>query len=250
MKLNSLALLTASTLFLAACGNDKPETPETKTAEVAEATTDVATNAESDPALASLEQKLSYIVGTNLAGQFKRDDLNFDINAFTMAVNDVMADAESRLSQEQVQEAVATVQQQAQAKQQAAIAEKKAIGLAYLEANAKREGVVVTESGLQYKEVVAGEGEMPTSDKTVVVHYKGTLTDGTEFDSSYKRGEPAEFPVTGVIKGWVEALQLMNVGDKFELAIPSELAYGSNGSGPKIGPEETLLFEVELLEIK
>ena len=254
MKLNSLAFLTASSLFLAACGSDQTTTTETKTPEAQEATTDVATSAATDPALAGLEQKLSYIVGTNLAGQFKRDALTLDVDAFTMAVNDVLAGKESRLSKEQIQEAVATVQQQAQEKQQlaqqAVSAKNKAEGLAYLEANAKKEGVVVTESGLQYKEVVSGKGEIPTSDKTVVVHYKGTLTDGTEFDSSYKRGEPAEFPVTGVIKGWVEALQLMNVGDKFELVIPSDLAYGPRGSGPTIGADATLLFDVELLEIK
>ena len=255
MKLNSLAFLTASSLFLAACGNDQAAT-ETNTTETPKAVADVATTnaAESDPALASLEQKLSYIVGTNIAGQFKRDELTLDVNAFTLAVTDVMAGSESRLSQEQIQQAVATVQQEAQEKQQlaqqAASAKNKAEGLAYLEANAKKEGVTVTESGLQYKEVVSGEGEIPTSDKTVVVHYKGTLTDGTVFDSSYKRGQPAEFPVTGVIKGWVEALQLMNVGDKFELAIPSDLAYGPRGSGQLIGPDATLLFDVELIEIK
>jgi len=253
MKLNSLAFLTASSLFLAACGNDQTETT---VAEATEATTDVAANVatETDPALASLEQKLSYIVGTNLAGQFKRDGLTLDVNAFTLAINDLMAGTESRLSQEQVQAAIAAVQQQAQEKQQlaqqAVSAKNKAEGLAYLEANAKKEGVVVTESGLQYKEIVSGEGAIPTSDKTVVVHYKGTLTDGTQFDSSYDRGEPAEFQVTGVIQGWVEALQLMNVGDKFELAIPSELAYGPKGSGQIIGSNATLLFDVELMEIK
>ncbi len=251
MKLNTLALLTASSLFLAACSNDETTTTETEVAE-APVVTDVAT--QTDPALASLEQKLSYIVGTNLAGQFKRDELTFDVNAFSLAIDDVMAGAESRLSQEQIQQAVATVQQQAQEKQQLAqqalSGKNKVDGLAYLEANAKKEGVVVTESGLQYKEVVSGEGEIPTSDKTVVVHYKGTLTDGTQFDSSYDRGEPAEFPVTGVIQGWVEALQLMNVGDKFELAIPSDLAYGQKGSGQTIGPDSTLLFDVELIEIK
>jgi FKBP-type peptidyl-prolyl cis-trans isomerase FklB len=255
MKLNTLALLTASSLFLAACGNDQAAT-ETKAAEAPEAATDVAaTNAvQLDPALASLEQKLSYIVGTNIAGQFKRDELTLDVNAFTLAVTDVMTGAEARLSQEQIQQAVATIQQQAQEKQQlaqqAVSAKNKAEGLAYLEANATKEGVIVTESGLQYKEVTSGEGEIPTSDKTVVVHYKGTLTDGTVFDSSYDRGEPAEFPVTGVIKGWVEALQLMNVGDKFELTIPSDLAYGPRGSGKLIGPDATLLFDVELIEIK
>jgi FKBP-type peptidyl-prolyl cis-trans isomerase FklB len=256
MKLKSLALLTASSLFLAACGSDEAAVPETKVAEVPDVTTEVPASVpkETDPALASLEQKLSYIVGTNLAGQFKRDELKFDVNAFTLAIDDVMSGTESRLSQEQVQAAVETVQQQAQAKQQLAqqaVSDKnKADGLAYLEANANKEGVVITESGLQYKEIVSGEGEIPTSDKTVVVHYKGTLTDGTVFDSSYDRGEPAEFAVTGVIKGWVEALQLMNVGDKFELTIPSDLAYGTRGSGQSIGPDATLLFDVELIEIK
>jgi FKBP-type peptidyl-prolyl cis-trans isomerase len=256
MKLNSLALLTASSLFFAACGNDQTTTADTQVAEAPEAKTDVATSvaAETNPSLASLEQKLSYIVGTNLAGQFKRDEITLDVNAFSMAIEDVMAGTESRLSEEQVQTAVAAVQQQAQQKQQVAqqaVSDKnKADGLAYLEANANKEGVVVTQSGLQYKEVVSGEGEIPTSDKTVVVHYKGTLTDGTEFDSSYKRGEPAEFPVTGVIPGWIEALQLMNVGDKFELTIPSDLAYGPRGSGASIGPDATLLFDVELIEIK
>jgi FKBP-type peptidyl-prolyl cis-trans isomerase FklB len=256
MKLNSLALLTASSLFLAACGNDQATTADTKVAEAPEVKTDVTTPVltEADPGLVSLEQKLSYIVGTNLASQFKRDELKLDLNAFSMAIEDVMAGTESRLSQEQVQAAVAAVQQQAQEKQQLAqeaiSGKNKTDGLAYLEANAKKDGVVVTQSGLQYKEVVSGEGEIPTSDKTVVVHYKGTLIDGTEFDSSYKRGEPSEFPVTGVIQGWVEALQLMNVGDKFELTIPSDLAYGPRGSGQSIGPDATLLFDVELIEIK
>jgi len=254
MKLNTIALFTASSLFLAACGNDQAATTETASAEVPEAAADVAAKTETDPALASLEQKLSYIVGTNLAGQFKRDGLTFDVNTFSMAVADVMAGTESRLTQQQIQQAVAEVQKQAQEKQQLAqqtVSNKnKADGLAYLEVNAKKDGVVVTESGLQYKEVVSGEGEIPTSDKTVVVHYKGTLIDGTEFDSSYTRGEPSEFPVTGVIKGWVEALQLMNVGDKFELTIPSDLAYGPRGSGQTIGPDATLLFDVELIEIK
>lgn len=254
MKLNAIALLTASSLFLAACGNDQAATTETPSAGSPESTVDVVEKTVTDPALASLEQKLSYIVGTNLAGQFKRDDLTFDVDTFSMAVADVMSGKESRLSQEQIQQAVAEVQKQAQEKQQlaqqAASDKNKAEGLAYLEANAKKEGVVVTESGLQYKEVVSGEGEIPTSDKTVVVHYRGTLIDGTEFDSSYTRGEPAEFPVTGVIQGWVEALQLMNVGDKFELTIPSDLAYGPRGSGPTIGPDATLLFDVELIEIK
>ena len=217
MKLNSIALLTASSLFLAACGGDKAST-ETAAEKPAEAET-TAAEATADPALASLEQKLSYIVGTNLGGQFKRDDITVDINAFKMALDDVNAGKESRLTQEEVQTAIQTMQQKAQEKQQAAQAEISAKniaeGKAYLEANAKKEGVVVTESGLQYKELVAGEGETPTEDATVKVHYKGTLIDGTTFDSSYDRGEPATFPLNRVIPGWTEGVQLMPVGSKF-----------------------------------
>jgi FKBP-type peptidyl-prolyl cis-trans isomerase FklB len=253
MKLNSLALLTASSLFLAACSNDQTSESETATTEVAAPTTSEV-EATIDPALESIDQKLSYIVGINLAGQFKRDGVNFDLAAFQMAVEDIKSETGSRLSQEVVQETIATMQQQTQEKQklmQKVQSEQNVLqGQAYLTENAKKDGVMVTESGLRYKEVTAGEGPMPTAEQTVVVHYKGTLTDGTVFDSSYERGEPAEFPVTGVIQGWVEALQLMNVGDKFELVIPSELAYGTRGSGQTIGPDSTLLFDVELIEIK
>jgi FKBP-type peptidyl-prolyl cis-trans isomerase len=253
MKLNSLALLTASSLFLAACSNDQTSESETATTEVAAPTTSEV-EATIDPALESIDQKLSYIVGINLAGQFKRDGVNFDLAAFQMAVEDIKSETGSRLSQEVVQETIATMQQQTQEKQklmQKVQSEQNVLqGQAYLTENAKKDGVMVTASGLQYKEVTAGEGPMPTAEQTVVVHYKGTLTDGTVFDSSYERGEPAEFPVTGVIQGWVEALQLMNVGDKFELVIPSELAYGTRGSGQTIGPDSTLLFDVELIEIK
>jgi FKBP-type peptidyl-prolyl cis-trans isomerase FklB len=126
----------------------------------------------------------------------------------------------------------------------------KADGATYLAENGKKEGVTTTNSGLQYKSLVTGDGAKPKASDTVKVHYKGTLTDGTVFDSSYDRGEPAVFPVTGVISGWVEALQLMSVGDKFELTIPSNLAYGANGSGPVLGPDATLVFEVELLGIE
>ena len=257
MKLNSLALLTVSSLFLSACSNDQTSESEseneTATTEVAAPST-IEVEVTTDPTLGSIDQKLSYIVGINLAGQFKRDGVNFDLAAFQMAVEDIKSETGSRLSQEEVQETIATMQQQTQEKQklmQKVQSEQNVLqGQTYLAENAKKDGVMVTESGLQYKEVTAGEGPMPTADQTVVVHYKGTLTDGTVFDSSYERGEPAEFPVTGVIQGWVEALQLMNVGDKFELAIPSELAYGTRGSGQTIGPDSTLLFDVELIEIK
>ena len=203
--------------------------------------------------LETLDQRLSYIMGSNLASQFKRDDIKFDFDAFKLAVDEVMEGKNHSVSDEDKRKSITEYQKRSAAKQAKKAAELSALnvkaGKDYLEANAKKEGVVVTKSGLQYKEVTKGKGETPTAGDKVKVHYKGTLIDGTEFDSSYKRGTPATFPVTGVIKGWIEALQLMNVGDKFELAIPSELAYGKRGSGSKIGPDTTLLFDVELLEI-
>lgn len=203
--------------------------------------------------LETLDQRLSYIMGVNLATQFKRDDIKMDFDAMKLAFDEVMNDKEQSLSDEEKRKTIAEIRKISAEKQAKKAAEQSAknikAGKEYLEANAKKEGVVVTESGLQYKEITAGSGEIPKSTDRVKVHYKGTLIDGTEFDSSYKRGQPATFPVTGVIKGWIEALQLMNVGDKFQLAIPSELAYGKRGSGAKIGPDTTLLFDVELLEI-
>ena len=131
-----------------------------------------------------------------------------------------------------------------------AASEATAAGDAYLADNAAREGVSVTESGLQYEVLTAAEGDSPTADDTVSVHYVGTLINGTEFDSSIARGEPATFPLSGVIPGWTEGLQLMSVGSKYRFVIPSSLAYGARGAGQAIGPGETLIFEVELLEIK
>jgi FKBP-type peptidyl-prolyl cis-trans isomerase len=125
-----------------------------------------------------------------------------------------------------------------------------AAGKKFLEENKKKKGVTVTASGLQYEVVKQGNGATPKATDTVKVHYKGTLLDGTEFDSSYKRGQPASFPVNGVIKGWTEALQLMKVGDTFKLVIPADLAYGERGAGGMIGPNATLVFEVELLGVE
>ncbi|WP_281271413.1 FKBP-type peptidyl-prolyl cis-trans isomerase [Leucothrix arctica] len=203
--------------------------------------------------LESLDQRLSYIMGSNVAAQFKRDDIKFDNEAFQLAIEEVMNDKKQSLSDADKQKTIAEIRKVSTEKQAKKAAEQSAknvkAGKAYLEENAKKDGVVVTKSGLQYKQITEGKGNKPKSTDKVKVHYKGTLIDGTEFDSSYKRGQPATFPVTGVIKGWIEALQLMNEGDKFQLAIPSELAYGKRGSGAKIGPDTTLLFDVELIEI-
>lgn len=243
MKLKTFAAMTAATIALTACGGDKTETPVA----AAEAPT------EAPAPLETLDQRLSYIVGENIAVQFQRDGIDLNLNSLSLAIQDIQAGKELRLTDEEKRTTISAIQQRAQERQKAeqeAVSEKNiAEGKAYLEANAQKEGVVTTESGLQYKEVTAGEGETPTAEDTVTVHYKGTLIDGTVFDSSYDRNQPATFPVGGVIPGWIEALQLMNVGDKFELAIPSNLAYGSGGTGAEIGPNATLLFEVELLEI-
>jgi len=200
--------------------------------------------------LDSLTQRLSYIVGENLAHQLKNDGLELDAEVVALAVKDVMSGQASRLTDDEKRSAVEQVQQESQARQMAAHAKNKAEGEAYLADNAKKDGVTTTASGLQYKSLVTGSGAKPTTSDRVKVHYRGTLIDGTIFDSSYDRGEPIVFPVTGVIAGWVEGLQLMNVGSKFELTIPSNLAYGANGSGPVIGPDATLVFEVELLDIE
>jgi FKBP-type peptidyl-prolyl cis-trans isomerase FklB len=205
-------------------------------------------------ALDTLTQRLSYIVGENMAHQLQNDGLELDAATVALAVSDVMAGNPSRLTEAEKRSTVEQVQQESQQRQQAAQAEKsaknKADGVAYLTENAKKDGVTTTSSGLQFKQLVAGNGAKPTTSDRVKVHYHGTLIDGTVFDSSYQRGEPIVFPVTGVIAGWVEGLQLMNVGSKFELTIPSNLAYGANGSGQVIGPDATLIFEVELLAIE
>lgn len=204
--------------------------------------------------LDTLTKRLSYIVGENMAHQLKNDGLALDADAIALAVNDVMAGTPSRLSEADKRSTVEQVQKESQEKQRAAHAEQstknKTEGAAYLADNAKKDGVTTTASGLQYKSLVTGNGATPTKSDRVKVHYKGTLIDGTVFDSSYDRGEPIVFPVTGVIAGWVEGLQLMQVGSKFELVIPSNLAYGAGGSGPVIGPDATLIFEVELLGIE
>jgi FKBP-type peptidyl-prolyl cis-trans isomerase len=149
-----------------------------------------------------------------------------------------------------IEEAQAVLQEQQQREAAEKAAEAQKAGEAFLKENAAKEGVTVTDTGLQYEVLTQGDGPMPTLEDTVSVHYVGTLIDGREFDSSIARGEPASFPLKGVIPGWTEALQLMNVGSKNRLVIPSDLAYGERGAGELIGPGATLVFEVELLEIK
>ena len=198
--------------------------------------------------------KASYSIGVQMGSQMARikDVINED--AIIMGFKDSIAAKELQLTPEDMQAAMQAFQQTAmeaqQAKQTAAGAQNKADGDKFLAENKTKDGIKTTESGLQYKVITAGTGDIPKASDTVVTHYSGTLIDGKEFDSSYKRNSPATFPVNGVIKGWTEALQLMKTGAKWQLFIPSELAYGERGAGSNIGPNQVLIFEIELLEIK
>ena len=195
------------------------------------------------------KKKISYAVGRNIAESIMSSGIEIDIDVFTATVVETMAGEKGRLTEDEKMEVGAAIQKQQQAHAAKATTENKSIGKAFLAENAKKDGVKVLSSGLQYKVVTAGTGKMPSSSDSVTVNYRGTLIDGTEFDSSYKRGQPATFPVNGVIKGWTEALQLMKEGAKWQLFIPSDLAYGERGAGANIGPHATLIFDVELVKI-
>ncbi len=197
---------------------------------------------------------VSYAIGVDIGMNFKRSKMeDMNIDAIAQGLRDGIADT-PKLNEEELQTVVQGYMMKMQAAQQAEEQmkgeESRQAGETYLAENAKRKGVTVTESGLQYEVITAGTGAKPAATDRVKVHYVGTLTDGTEFDSSVKRGEPAVFGVTQVISGWVEALQLMSVGSKWKLTIPSDLAYGpSGGPGGSIPPNSVLVFEVELLDI-
>ena len=200
--------------------------------------------------LKTTEQRISYLVGMNYGQQIKAEHIPLDEAAFMQAVKDALSDTPSRLTQEEAQATVAAFREQRQAQASKMADLNKKAGDEFLTANRNKPGVKETESGLQYKVIKAGSGKQPTPTDTVSVHYRGTLIDGTEFDSSYGRGQPASFPVNGVIPGWQEALPMMKEGAKWELYIPSDIAYGERGAGGAIGPNSTLIFEVELLEVK
>lgn len=204
--------------------------------------------------LETLEQKASYSFGVDVASRLKQQGIALDVSALNQGITDAYTGTELALSDEDRQQAKTTFQTQLRdelIKQQAANGEENlAAGKAFLEENAKKPDVVTTESGLQYKILTTGDGKQPKDTDTVTTHYKGTLIDGREFDSSYKRNTPASFPVKGVIKGWTEALQLMHVGDKWQLFIPSDLAYGASKRSELIEANSTLIFELELLGIK
>ena len=201
------------------------------------------------------KEKASYAIGLNIGRSMKKDEVEGDPEAVAKGIKDALSGAKPLLSDEETQSVLTALQNDVRKHQQEtynqALTKNKQEGDAFLATNKSKPGVVALPSGLQYKVIQNGDGPKPTASDTVVCNYKGTLIDGTEFDSSYKRGQPATFPVGQVIKGWTEALQLMPVGSKWELYIPSSLAYGERGTqGGPIGPNETLIFEVELLSIQ
>ena len=209
--------------------------------------------ADSAPALATEQDKISYAIGADIGGSLKRMEAEVNLDKLTAGLRDALAGSKLQLSDEEIMASMQAFQTKAREKmmaQRAAATEKAAkAGVEFLEANKKKEGVVTLPSGLQYKVIKQGDGVKPKATDTVKTHYRGTLVDGKEFDSSYKRGEPAQFPVGGVIKGWTEALQLMPVGSKWQLVRPSDLAYGEQGAGADIPPNSVLVFEIELLEV-
>ena len=200
------------------------------------------------------KEKISYALGMNMGTGLKQNSLDVDVDIVAKGIKDVVSGGKTLLTEQEARDIITALQKDMQAKMQEKAkvsAEKnKKEGEAFLAANGKKEGVKTLPDGLQYKVITEGKGKSPKETDTVTVHYRGTLIDGTEFDSSYKRKEPATFPVNGVIKGWTEALQLMPVGSRWQLFVSPDLAYGERGSGQIIPPNATLIYEIELLQIK
>jgi FKBP-type peptidyl-prolyl cis-trans isomerase FklB len=210
--------------------------------------------AQDKPQLKDQKDKASYSIGYDIGETFKKQKIEVNVDALVAGLTEAMSGKDAAMTKEDREKTLQTFQKEMMEKQVAASkeagAKNQAEGEKFLAENKKKDGVKTTASGLQYKVLKEGSGESPKETDTVVTNYRGTLIDGTEFDSSYKRNEPATFPVNRVIKGWTEALQLMKPGAKYQLFIPSSLAYGERGAGQQIGPNATLIFEVELLSVK
>lgn len=199
--------------------------------------------------LESLCEKGSYGIGLQIGQQLSDSQMDISVEAVAKGIFDALNRNQPALDINDLMQSVQRLQQQAAEAQQAQFKAIEEAGKAFIAENAKKDGVIVTDSGLQYEIITEGNGAKPSETDRVRVHYTGTLSDGTVFDSSVARGQPAEFPVNGVIRGWVEALQMMPIGSKWKLTIPHELAYGEHGAGASIPPFATLVFEVELLDI-
>ncbi len=226
----------------------KPASPSTSTHKAAPSSKPSALE------LKTQKEKASYAIGMSIAGSLKRDSVEVDPAILLRGMKDALAGDKLMLTEEEARAAITELQKEAKEKKEAELKlageQNKKEGEAFLAENKSKEGVVTLPSGLQYKIEKQGDGPKPTTSDTVECNYRGTLINGKEFDSSFKRGKPASFPVSGVIPGWTEILQLMPVGSKYQVFVPSELAYKGRAAGPDIGPNSTLIFEVELLSIK
>lgn len=195
------------------------------------------------------EQKLSYSMGTYFAMGIAQQDIKLDVPAFVQAVEDVLNKSEPKISIQEMQEILTKYKETVAAEETMAIAKNKKAGESFLAENKKKEGVVVTPSGLQYKILTKGSGKKPAAGSNVTVHYKGTLIDGTVFDSSYSRGEAATLSLGQVIKGWQEVVPMMGTGSKWQVYVPADLAYGDRAASEVIGPASTLIFDIELISV-
>jgi FKBP-type peptidyl-prolyl cis-trans isomerase len=240
MKKTIYIFMFFSLLLFFSCGQG--EKPKTKTQSETPVTS-----------IDSEEQKISYAMGYNMGNNFRQIYPNLDIDSLIQGIIDSINQKESLMTNDEIQKTLMQLQENMRKSQQvqkkAKAEENKIEGEKFLKENAKKKGIKVTKSGLQYQIIKPGNGPQPKVNDTVKVNYRGTFIDGNEFDSSYKRGVPASFPLNRVISGWTEGLQLMKVGSKYKFFIPSELAYKEHGAPPTIGPNVTLIFEVELLEI-
>ena len=210
--------------------------------------------AEDDAVLKTEKDKLSYAIGMNIGNNLKRQSLELNLEIVSQGIWDSLTDGKTLMSEQEYRDTMTVFEQEMKQKQVSQIKElsekNKQQGEAFLAENRKKDAVITLPSGLQYKVIKKGTGKTPKATDTVTVNYMGSLINGTEFDSSYRRGQPASFKVNGVIRGWTEALQLMQEGAKWQLFIPSDLAYGERGAGRDIGPYSTLIFEVELISIE
>jgi FKBP-type peptidyl-prolyl cis-trans isomerase FklB len=253
LKSTATVLVAGIVLLGGASAQQTPAKPSQSTATTTHRRTATAAAKPKPLVLTTEKDKQSYAIGLNVGKSLHRDDIDVDPKIVLQGLQDAMADGKVLLTDDQIKTVMTDLQNQVRQKQeekrQALAESNKKDGTAFLAANATKEGVVTLPSGLQYKILTPGTGPKPTVTDSVLCNYRGTLLDNTEFDSSYKRGQPATFPVSGVIKGWTEALQLMPVGSKWQLFIPADLAYGERAQGP-IGPNATLVFELELLSIQ
>ena len=253
-----ILMLGTTVAQTAPASTSKPATAKTGTTSQASSAAKprTATSATSSQALTlkTGKDKLSYAIGMNIGESMKKDSLDVDPAIMARALKDALTGSKPLMTDEEAKTVITAFRTEMMKKQQAKAQQageaNKLAGQKFLAENKTKEGVVALPDGLQYKIIKQGTGPKPTASDTVVTNYRGTLIDGTEFDSSYKRGEPVTFPVGQVIKGWTEALQLMPVGSKWQLFIPSDLAYGERSPGGEIGPNSTLIFDIELVSIQ